>query len=341
MTKPADHTSEQQPADLSIGDVLVTLSAEAAAADAPALVKLAPRGKVRTRDDRAFDFSPETLVARFDKDGIEVPVDLEHSLSAFMGDKSKGAIGWISKLVSKPDGLYGEVSWLDAGKAALKARTHRYISPTFRHDEFGVATWLHSVALVAAPALPMPALAHVSPLITTEEPKMTKLARLAAKLGLNEDASEDAMIAALEAQLETRVEKATHDEAVASLAARTTELNQLKADARAEKVKSVIEDALKAKKIVPAQREHYEKLCATDEGLDSITALFAATTPVLPGSSLDNRDLPETSDHAEISPTKLAAEAQAYQGEMKAKGIDVPIDQAVDHVLASKTKSAA
>jgi hypothetical protein len=35
------------------------------------------------------------------------------------------------------------------------------------------------------------------------------------------------------------------------------------------KVDELIEGALKAKKITPAQRQHYETLCATDEGLTS------------------------------------------------------------------------
>jgi phage I-like protein len=130
---------------------------------APNLVKVAPRGPVMTRDGRSYTFVPETLVARFTADGIDLPIDLDHSIarSSQSGERAD-AVGWVKKLQACADGLYAHVEWLQSGLAVLASRTHRFISPTFHHDASGTATWLHSIALVAAPALSMPAIASAN-----------------------------------------------------------------------------------------------------------------------------------------------------------------------------------
>lgn len=306
MTKTATHSksnpaigNDQTPnaleANLSAGEILIDLAVASAGDDdftPPEIIKITPAGKTHTRDGRAYEFDPAALVARFEKENIEIAVDLEHALSSFVGDKKQGAIAWISKLEARGDGLYGHIDWLDRGIQILKARTHRYISPTFRHDQFGKATWLHTVALCAAPALAnMPALASADPLNNSENTPMSlKLVQLAAALGVTADASEEAMLAALNAKLENTVDKAVHDETLATLKSTTAELAALNADLHKKKVDGMLEKALKEKRILPAQRESYEKLCATAEGVEQVEALLAASTPSLTPSDLDNQD---------------------------------------------------
>lgn len=292
--------------DACAGEILIDLAIASAAADnkftPPPIIKLAPRGKVRTRDERAYEFDPELLVARFEQDKIDIAADLEHSLSSFVGDKKGGAIGWISKLEARDDGLYGHIEWLERGIEALKAKTHRYISPTFRHDQFGKATWIHSIALVASPALSnMPAVASADPHNNSENnPMSVKLAQLAAALGVTADASEDAMLTALNAKLANTVDKAVHDETLASLKSTTDELAKLNADLRKTQIDDMLDEALKEKKIIPAQRESYEKLCAQEGGIEQVQALLAATTPTLKPSGLDGQD-PAAEDSASLS----------------------------------------
>lgn len=134
------------------------------AGDAPTWVKVAPRGAVTTRDGRSYRFDPETLASRFAADGIDIPVDLDHGIArkTLFGERAD-AVGWVKELQARLDGLYARVDWLATGLAVLASRTHRFISPTFRHDDAGTATWLHSIALVAAPALSMPAVASAMP----------------------------------------------------------------------------------------------------------------------------------------------------------------------------------
>ncbi|NEK06122.1 hypothetical protein GR239_37165, partial [Rhizobium leguminosarum] len=55
------------------------------------------------------------------------------------------------------------------------------------------------------------------------------------------------------------------------------------------KVDTLLEDALKAKKIVPAQRDQYAALCATPEGLAQVTALLGTMTATLSASGLDDK----------------------------------------------------
>ncbi|BBF92904.1 hypothetical protein BLTE_15890 [Blastochloris tepida] len=149
-------TGPSLPLNVALGVVTLDVSATAA----PDWVKVTPRGSVMTRDGRSYRFDPEMLAARYVAEGVDIPVDLDHAISrkTVFGERAD-AVGWVKELQPRLDGLYARVEWLKAGLDALAARTHRFISPTFHHDASGAATWLHSVALVAAPALAMPAIA--------------------------------------------------------------------------------------------------------------------------------------------------------------------------------------
>jgi phage I-like protein len=294
-------------APVSIGAVLVDLAAETAATP-PEWIKLAPRGAVKTRDGRQYQFAPEDLAARFAADGIDLPIDVDHAVSkASFSSSTAPAVGWIKELQARPDGLYGRVDWLDTGKALLAARSHRYISPSFPHDDLGKATWIHSASLVAAPALPnMPALASADP---QKEPQTMKTILVA--LGLQPTASEAEGLAALTA-LQGKivdpaavVSKAVHDAALAQLAAATTKLTTIETETRGREVAGVIDAALTAKKIVPAQKDHYLALCSTDAGFAQVKAMLAVTPAILGASGLDNKD-PAKGGGGELSAEQLA-----------------------------------
>lgn len=328
MTKPVQKSISQPAADIASGTVLVSLSA-GTDDNLPVEIQLAPAGKIQTRDARNYEFDPAALVARFEQDGVEIPIDKGHTT---LQPGAGGAIGWIKQLTARAEGLFGTVEWLDEGKATLKARTHRYISPTFRHDESGRATWVHSVALVSAPALSMPAIASTD--LSTETPDMSKFA---AALGLAEDADDNACLDAI-AALQADAEKkpgAVSDETLAQLKTTSEELAALKADRRKERVDGVLEGALKAKKIVPAQRDQYEALCATDDGLEQVSKLLDAMPAQLKASGLDERDVPDTD--GEVDPQELAALAATYQAEQERSGIMISTADAVAHVQKKKS----
>ncbi|NDW04064.1 phage protease [Jiella pacifica] len=356
---------------VSTGEVVVALAATAStsAGSAPAWIKIAPRGRVATRDGRSYAFDPEGLAARFAVDDVKVPVDFEHGTIhlAAKGQRTD-AIGWIEELAARDDGLYGRVDWLDTGKAALAARTHRYVSPTFPHDASGNAVFLHSVALVTAPALSnMPALAAAhSPQPSTDSAMSEKIA---AALGLAAGTSEAAILAAIPGLVKKLDEgkvvtalglpanadetailsaiadlKKKPDGDVASLRAELSttqsELAALQATTRKGVVDTLLDTALKEKRIVPAQRESYAALCATDAGLTQVTALLAATPPALGASGLDGK-LPGEGGTKAVDPVALAAKANAYLSAQTAAGNPISYIDAFAHVQAEAEKDAA
>ena len=184
----------------------------------------------------------------------------------------------------------------------------------------------------------MPAVADASGL-STQEPIVLK--KIAQALGIAETADEAACLSAIATMAAGKVDKAIHDQALASLAAVTAErdsaaakLAELSATARKEKVEALIEGALKSKKIVPAQRDQYVALCGTDAGLAQVEALLAVTPSLLPGSGLDGK-APETGSD-ETNPTALAAAATTYQKKMAEGGVQIAYADAVIAVKEGK-----
>lgn len=268
---------------------------------APEWITIFPKsGRVETRDGRAFDVDPAALAARFEADGVDLPVDVNHAThhAALSGSRAD-AIGWVKALRIVDGALQGRVEWLDEGKALLSAKKYRFVSPDFFHTPEKRPTWLRSVALVTAPALGnQKALAAASP----QENTMDKLA---SALGVAAGANEAAMLGALEQGF---VEKKVHDQALSQLAATSKELGDLKAAERKARVDALLDGALKAKKIVPAEREHYAQLCATDAGLETVKSLLAARSPALAASGLDARKAPDDGGDA-LTAAQLAATA--------------------------------
>ena len=104
--------------------------------------------------------------------------------------------------------------------------------------------------------------------------------------------------------------KAVHDEAVSKLSASETKLGAIEDASRKARVDALIEGALKEKKILPAEKDHYARLCATDAGFESVKALLAAKSPALTKSGLDEKKPEEgAAALAALSPTQLAAKA--------------------------------
>jgi len=274
-------------------------------------------------------------VARFKADGLKLPIDLNHA-SEIRAPKGEAVdvIGWVTGLAADGAQLVADVEWVEPAKAAETIRRHPYVSPAFLHTEAGEATWLKSVALV-----PSPALAGQVALASAGHPEETRpMKSVLALLGLQETASETAALAALQAlqakivDPATVVAKSVHDETLAKLTATTTELNAIKAAAGKAEIEALLEQALKDKKIVPAQREHYAALCAT-AGIASVKSLLAASPALLGPSGLDTR---EPKDGADVNPVVLAAKGQALQSELAAKGVVVTISEAIDQVLATR-----
>ncbi len=314
---------------LAIGIIAgpVQLAADPAGAP-PEWIKATPRGRVTTRDGRSFEFEPRELVARFKSDGIDIPLDTDHSSVLLAAQGLKPAIqGYISAVEARDDGTWVRPDWNAAGLATLAARTHRYVSPSVYPDATGRATWLHSVALVSAPALSMPAVLHslqgnpmkeiakalgLAETATEAEclaalGRRTELKPLAAALGLPDTADAAALLSTV-ASLRTGGNGLV-TELQSTVTTLSTRLQASEKAARDRDVAELLDGALRDKKIVPAQRAAYVAMCSTDDGLKGVRDLLAQTPAMLGASGLDGLVAPTGGDAA-VDPVTLAVEAQ-------------------------------
>ncbi|MCT4491798.1 phage protease [Bosea minatitlanensis] len=257
----------------------------------PEWVQLTPRGAVTARDGRSFRFDPERLAAAFAAEGLQLPIDFEHESEFTFTLGAKPARAWIVAVEARAKGLFGRVEWLPDAVAALKAKAYRYISPTFYFGEDGItARLIKAAALVAAPALGMPALASATP-----QNGATMLKDILIALGLAETASAaDAVsaIALLKAGDPAKfVPKAQHDATATALAAAEKKLQDADDAAQAARCSTLVEDAIKGGKIAPAAKDQY--LALAKSNFDGTKAAIDAMPVVLKAGAdadLDNAD---------------------------------------------------
>lgn len=231
---------------------------------APEWIKIAPKGAITARDGREFVIDPALLVERFNSDAIMVPIDVDHATvkKAAAGD-SAPAVGWIEELQAREDGLWGRVSWLKEGLRTLADKTHRYISPTFKTvKETGLAVWLHSAALVAAPALSMPAVASAETTTQGVTPMLDP--KIAQALGVDVNASADD-IAAKVAQLNAQAD--TTSSLIAGLGSVMKSLAGQVVVARDKRIEARVDQAIAKGSATPALRDFCITLANTDETL--------------------------------------------------------------------------
>lgn len=243
---------------------VVTFATASTETGSPEWIKVAPRGRFTTRDGRTLEVVPELLIERFKSDAISIPVDINHSTirKAATGDETP-AYGWIDELEAREDGLYARVNWLDRGKTVLAEKSHRYISPAFGSlDAQGRATWLHSVALVATPAVAMPALASAE--TDDREPLTMFESKIAAALGLKLDATTEE-IATKVASLSA---KADSTEAIINgLQGVMKTLSTEVITARNSRVEAKVEQALKLGTVTPALKDFCVTIANSSETL--------------------------------------------------------------------------
>lgn len=81
-------------------------------------------GLIQVIDDTAV-----TAMANAFTPGDELLVDWDHW--SHDDDKPTAAAGWIQNLISRPDGLWGQIRWSGPGAIAVKSGEYRYISPVW------------------------------------------------------------------------------------------------------------------------------------------------------------------------------------------------------------------
>jgi phage I-like protein len=336
MTKQS-HTPNNETAIHIFGAALTVNEA-----GAPDWITLFPKtGKITTRDERELNVDAQALMDVFKAQNVFIPIDINHATetAATSGGRSD-AVGWITEMELRDNALMGRVEWLPKGRKLVTDKKYRYTSPAVFADKItGKTTWIKSVALVTAPALdnqPVLNTAQNSSLepSNSEPLKDAPMKSILHALGLNADADEAKCLSAVDAlklTASTAIPKVIHDKVVEQLSAASTELETLKAASHKAKIDALLEGALKAKIIVPAERPEFEALCANEAGFAQVQTLFAKKTPMLETSKLETAKA--EIDSGELSPHQLAAKARELQKLASERGETLSIADAVGQLI--------
>jgi phage I-like protein len=300
-----------------------------------------------------------------------ISIDYEHqTMLAKVNGQPAPAAGWITSVEwRRAEGLFAQVDWTQRAKAHIQANEYRYISPVIVYADDGSVVGLHNAALVSVPAIvgmepvvaALAALAPEQPL--AEKGPFMDRKQLIAALGLAEDATDKQItdrIAALSALEKTPpLPKAMTaalgladgaDEAAALAAltklkttpdaaslAQLTELQgkvaTLSTQIAERDVAELVDGAIDAHKLMPAQRDW-----ALGLGKTNVAQLkaFIAAAPAIPGLAGQTGGVDRDGKSGGQDPAEVARKAQAYQTAQLAAGVQISTQQAVDHVLASK-----
>ncbi|WP_194285496.1 phage protease [Komagataeibacter medellinensis] len=165
---------------------------------APDWIHLLPAGRFAGKDGRGPYTTPRNpaalMAASMRAAGGKLTLDENHStdIAAKIGLPSP-AMGWITELQPRADGVWGRVEWNATGHSAMDNRSYRGVSPVFDHDAQGTVTLIRRAALTNDPNL-----LDLHTLHHRQETRMD-LAELARRLGLPETATQADVDRALDA----------------------------------------------------------------------------------------------------------------------------------------------
>ena len=186
-----------------MNDFLTLKGGEVDVGGAPEVISVLPFGHVVSQKGE-FDVDEESLAAmkeQIAQRGVDLVVDYEHQ--TLTGERAPAA-GWVKELFAEDGHIKARVEWTLPAKQYLENKEYRYLSPviTVRKSD-NKATGLHSLALTNTPAI-----AGMTPIVNSStfeggKTNMNELIKkLAAALGLGEDAGEEQILEALSACIE-------------------------------------------------------------------------------------------------------------------------------------------
>ena len=305
LTTRTGGESETQAGKLIPSFVIDTAGAPATeregAAAAPEWIELLPGGVFYGRDGRGpFRVDDpaaviESTIALQMNAGL--PIDYDHATDFGAPEgRPAPAAGWIRELEVRDGAVWGRVEWTARAANSIVAREYRYVSPVFQFDpKDGSVTRLLRAGLTNNPNLHLTAIAasRIAAADARNERMELPTQELRGLLNLDGDATvADVVVkvrelrAARDASASTTGAHAhdpAHYVAIAEFERALTELNALKAERARERAAHTVEEAIRAGKIVPAQREWAIAYCAADaRGFQA----FAAKQPSILGENL-------------------------------------------------------
>ncbi|MGA9723444.1 MAG: phage protease [Candidatus Binatus sp.] len=270
-------------------------------AAAPEWIELLPAGVFYGRDGRG-PFRLDDPAAVIDSTSAMqmnagLPIDYDHATDFGAPEgRPAPAAGWIRELEVRGGAVWGRVEWTARAANSIVAREYRYVSPVFQFDpKDGVVTRLLRAGLTNNPNLHLTAIAasRAAASNARDERMEFPTEELRELPSLEGDATVAEVVAkvrelraaadATASATGAHAHDPAHFVAIAEFERTLTELNALKAERARERAAHTVEEAIRAGKIVPAQREWAIAYCAADaRGFQA----FAAKQPSIVGENL-------------------------------------------------------
>jgi phage I-like protein len=272
-------------------------------AAAPEWIELLPAGVFYGRDGRGpFRLDDPAAVVESTtamQMNAGLPIDYDHATDFGAPEgRPAPAAGWIRELEVRGGAVWGRVEWTARAANSIVAREYRYVSPVFQFDpKDGVVTRLLRAGLTNNPNLHLTAIAASRTATKASNARDERMEfpteELRELLNLDGDATGADVVAkvrellragnAISSEIGAHALDPAHFVAIAEFERTLTELNALKAERARERAAHTVEEAIRAGKIVPAQREWAIAYCAADaRGFQA----FAAKQPSIVGENL-------------------------------------------------------
>jgi phage I-like protein len=272
-------------------------------AAAPEWIELLPAGVFYGRDGRGpFRLDDPAAVIESTtalQMNAGLPIDYDHATDFGAPEgRPAPAAGWIRELEVRGGAVWGRVEWTARAANSIVAREYRYVSPVFQFDpKDGSVTRLLRAGLTNNPNLHLTAIAASRTATKASNARDERMEfpteELRELLSLEGDATGADVVAkvrelraaadATASATGAHAHDPAHFVAIAEFERTLTELNALKAERARERAAHTVEEAIRAGKIVPAQREWAIAYCAADaRGFQA----FAAKQPSIVGENL-------------------------------------------------------
>lgn len=268
---------------------------------------LIPAGEFEGNDGRRWNnANPDEVVKAFNR---KRPFDIEHA-THILGPQGQPApaMGWIKALQNVGGEVWGQVDWNEEGKQLVDAEKYAYYSPTFTYDAKGVVRGIASAALTNEPNLDQ------LPALNREETTMPLPVELTQALGLGADADTASALTAINAikadhqlamnraalgpDLTKFVPKETYELALNRATTAETKVKQTEE----AKLVSLVDDAIAAGKVSPANKEMFLGMCRQEGGEEQFKK-FVEAAPVIADAS---KVKTTTEQSGELSKDELA-----------------------------------
>lgn len=303
---------------------MATLSAQPvlfaadAAGKAPEWIPLIPAGQlIIARDGRTFIPDHQTAIDNFNKQGLPIPLDWDHSLDSWgVAPGEMKAAAWIDKLESRDGALWGHIeNWTAKGRDSVESKEYRFISPVIQFNDERRVVDVPRASLVNNPALVMPSLFNQK-----DRSMHEKIVALLQTFGLDITAPTEEAIAhvaeifakgqapVVEAvvDLTTHVPVEQYEAVVAELAQVKAQVESYAEQNQKAKVESVIKGALHSGRLLPSERAFFEAQAHKD--LPGVEAFLASRAPLISGGKAAPTPV-QTDDGLSEAELKMAAKS--------------------------------